>query len=310
MKSPAITFNRKSLFYFVRYNYGLYLMLIPAIVYYIIFHYIPMFGLVIAFQDYNIFEGVFKSSFNHFANFIEIFNHPHFFDTVKNTLVLNLLNLIFTFPAPIILALSLNELRSDKLKRVAQSVLYMPYFMSWVILSGILITALSPQYGIVNSLLRTLGLNEIYFMADSGWWIVVYVFSSIWQSAGWGSIIYMAALTGIDPVLYEAAMISGAGRFRQMLHITLPGLMPTIVMMFILKMGSIVSIGYEQPMALYNSIVSDVSRVISIFIYQVGIEQGRFAMTTAMGFIQSVINLIMIVSANYFSRKFTEQSIY
>ncbi len=285
-------------------------MLIPAFVYYIIFHYIPMFGLVISFQDYNIFQGILKSPFNNFDNFKELLAHPYFWDTIKNTLLLNVLNLVFTFPAPIILALALNELRSQSLKRITQSVLYMPYFMSWIILAGIMINALSPQYGIVNVLLRSMGLEEIYFMADSNWWIVMYVFSSIWQSAGWGSIIYMAALTGIDPALYEAAMISGAGRFRQMLHITLPGLMPTIVMMFILKMGSIVSIGYEQPMALYNSIVSDVSRVISIFIYQVGIEQGRFAITTAMGFIQSVINLLMIVSANYLSRKFTEQSIY
>ncbi len=309
MKSHA-TIENNTFFSFFKSNYGLYLMLIPAVVYYIIFQYIPMFGLVISFQDYNIFQGVFNSTFNNFDNFKELFAHPYFWDTVKNTLVLNLLNLVFTFPAPVILALSLNELRSQRLKRITQSVLYLPYFMSWIILAGIMINTLSPQYGIVNTLLRVMGFEEIYFMANSNWWIVNYVLSSIWQSAGWGSIIYMAALTGINPALYEAAMISGAGRFRQMLHITLPGLMPTIVMMFILKMGSIVSIGYEQPMALYNSIVSDVSRVISIFIYQVGIEQGRFAITTAMGFIQSVINLLMIVSANYLSRKFTEQSIY
>ncbi len=295
---------------YFRANYALYLMLTPALVYYLVFHYIPMLGVVVAFQKYNVFRGIFGSAFVGLDNFRFLVQFPTFSNVVRNTLLLNVLNLVVGFPAPILLALALHEIRRRGVKRLAQSVIYLPYFLSWVVLSGILYNMLSPQNGIVNHAIAAMGGQRIYFMANEGWWVTSYVFSSVWQSAGWGTIIYLAALTGVDPTLYEAAVIDGAGKCRQVWSITLPSILPTVVTMLILRVGSIVSIGFEQPMALYNHLVSNVAEVISTFVYRLGFEQLRYDISTAMGLIQSALNLVLIVTANYLSRRLTDSSIF
>jgi putative aldouronate transport system permease protein len=286
-----------------RKNYDLYLLLLPAVAFFIIFSYIPMGGLIIAFKDFNIFEGVWGSDWAGLANFREMLSIPEFVQITRNTLVLNLLGLLICFPAPILLALMLNEVRSKYLKKVSQSLLYLPHFMSWIVLGGIVYAVLSPKYGVVNEILRWFGMDEIYFMADKTWWIITYTLSAVWQSAGWGTIIYLAAITAIDPSLYEAASIDGAGRIRKIVSVTLPSIMPTIIILFILAVGNMVSIGIEQPLALANSVVGDVSDVISTYVYRVGIKQGDFGLTTAVGMVQSVINLALIVTANHWAKK-------
>ncbi|MBD2866171.1 ABC transporter permease [Paenibacillus oceani] len=294
----------------MRKNYDMYLMLVPAIVYYLIFSYTPMFGLVIAFKDYNIFKGVWESDWVGLSNFKEMLNFPGFYDMVRNTLVLNVLSLIFGFPAPIILALMLNEVRQKMFKRVTQSLLYLPHFMSWIIMGGIIYNLLSPQYGFVNMVLEKLGFEKIFFMVSESWWITTYVGSGIWAGAGWGTIIYLAAMTAIDPSLYEAAVVDGAGRWRKIVHITIPGIMPTVIILLILNLGHLVSIGYEHILALQNPMVGRVSEVISTFIYNVGIKQANFSMTTAVGLLQSVINLILILGANYFARAMGKEGLW
>ncbi|WP_235885313.1 ABC transporter permease [Paenibacillus cymbidii] len=291
-------------------HYDLYLLLVPAIIFYAVFCYVPMFGLVIAFKDYNIFKGIFGSDWVGLDNFRAMVNFPGFYEMIRNTLVLNVLNLVFGFPAPILLALMLNEVRSRYFKRFAQSLLYLPHFISWIILSGIIYNLLSPKYGIVNHALEAVGLPSIYFMASENWWVATFVGSGIWAGAGWGTIIYLAAMTAIDPSLYEAAIVDGAGRFRKIWHITLPGIMPTIVILLILNVGHLVSIGIEQVLALQNPLVGGVAEVISTFVYNVGIKQANFSMTTAVGLIQSVINLALILSANYFARRLGREGLW
>ncbi|SDC52233.1 putative aldouronate transport system permease protein [Paenibacillus sp. UNCCL117] len=283
-------------------NYDLLLMLCPGFFYFLIFSYIPMFGLLIAFKDYNIFKGVFASEWNNFQYFKDMLMLPDFFKIVRNTLTLNIMGLLIGFPTPIILALLLNEVRNKYFKRISQSLLYLPHFMSWIVLGGIVYALLSPQYGVINQILKYFGLEPIYFMASKGWWITTYIGSGIWQEVGWGTIIYLAAITTVDPHLYEAAIMDGAGRFRKIVHITIPAILPTVVVLLILNVGHMVSIGFEKPMALMNPLVTDVADVISTYMYQVGIQGGQFGLTTAVGMVQSVINLILIVGANYAAR--------
>lgn len=294
----------------LRRHYDLYIMLIPAILFYAIFSYTPMFGLVVAFKDYNIFKGIFGSDWIGLQNFRDMVRFPGFYEMIRNTLMLNILSLVFGFPAPIVLALMLNEVRSRYFKRISQSLLYLPHFISWIILSGIVYNLLSPKYGIVNQLLEALGLKSIYFMASESWWVATYVGSGIWAGAGWGTIIYLAAMTAIDPSLYEAAVVDGAGRFRKMWHITLPGILPTVVILLIISVGHLVSIGIEHVLALQNPLVGGVAEVISTFVYNVGIKQAYFSMTTAVGLLQSIINLVLIISANFFARRLGQEGMW
>jgi putative aldouronate transport system permease protein len=291
-------------------NYDLYLLLVPGVIFFFVFCYIPMFGLVVAFKDYNIFKGVFASDWvglEHFRTMLEI---PDFYRIVRNTLLLNVLGLIVGFPAPIILALLLNEVRAKYFKRISQSLLYLPHFMSWVIMGGIILNLLSPKYGIVNATLRFMGMEEIYFMIEEVWWVITYTLSSVWAGAGWGTIIYLAAMTTIDPSLYEAANIDGAGRWKRMVHITLPGIMPTVVVLLILNVGHMVSIGVEHPFALQNPVVMNIADVISTYVYSAGIKQGMFGLTTAIGMSQAVINLILVLGANYFAKRLGNEGLW
>ncbi|MBO9609034.1 MAG: sugar ABC transporter permease [Paenibacillaceae bacterium] len=294
----------------IRRNFDLYLYLVPGFLFFIIFSYIPMFGVVIAFKDYNIFKGILESNWVGFRFFKEMIELPNFFPMIRNTLLLNILGLICGFPAPIILAIMLNEMRAKVFKRVSQSLLYLPHFMSWIVLGGMIYQILSPKYGVLNEVMSWFGLPSIYFMADKGWWVAVYVLSSIWQGAGWGTILYLATMTTIDPSLYEAAVIDGAGRWKRIKHITIPGIVPTMAVLLIFNVGGLVSIGFEHPYALANPLVNGVSQVISIGIYEMGIQQAAFSITTAIGLTQSVVNLILIWTANYTVRRMGQEGLW
>jgi putative aldouronate transport system permease protein len=292
---PSLAARRKGS---IGRNFELYIMLIPVIAFYLLFRYGPMYGILIAFKNYNVIQGVWKSPWVGLTVFQHMFQERTFLATVFNTLRLNLLSLVFCLPAPIILALLLNELRARRLKRVVQSITYLPHFISWVIVYGIMLSFFEKNNGIVNNLIRSVGLKEIPFLTNNVWWLATYIGSGIWKDVGWEAIIYMSALSMIDADIYEAAWIDGASRARCMWSITLPSIKSTISTLFILNVGWLISIGFEQPFLLGNSLVSDVSSVLSTYIYQLGILKGNFSFTTAVGLFQSAINFLLIVVIN------------
>lgn len=291
-------------------SWQLYLLLLPVVVYYAVFHFGAYPGLIMAFQHYRIADGILGSQWAGLENFRTIFHSSEFYKILRNTLFLNLLNLVMYFPAPILLALLLNEVRVGWFKRLSQSLMYLPHFFSWVVLGGMIIDILSPGRGVVNNILDKLIGEKIFFMASKFWWPLVFVLSSMWKEVGWGSIIYLAAISGIGPELYEAATVDGAGRFRQMWHITLPGIRNTIVIMLILRMGGVLDVGMEQILMLENAAVKDISDVISTYTYRVGIQNMQYSTTTAIGIFQSLINMTLLICANWLSKKFTESSIF
>ncbi|WP_240415444.1 ABC transporter permease [Paenibacillus periandrae] len=289
----------------------LYLMLIPVVAFYLLFKYAPMFGEIIAFKDYRFAEGIWGSDWVGLKHFRKLFGSPDFFNILKNTLLLNVYNVVFGFPVPIILALLLNELRIEWYKRLVQNLMYVPHFISWVVLGGIIIALLSPSSGAVNMTLHKVFVIEpVYFLASQFWWPIVFVLSGIWHSAGWNTILYMAAITGIDPQLYEAARIDGAGRIRQIWHITLPGIRSTIAILLILRMGYMMDIGFEQIFILQNSAVSEVADVISTYVYRMGLQNVQYSYTTALGLFQSMIGLILIVSMNRLVKLLGEKGLW
>lgn len=288
----------------------LYFMVVLPVLTLLIFSYIPMAGLVIAFQDYNIFEGVFGSPWAGFTVFETVFNSSGFWQALWNTLTLNFLNLIVGFPAPIILALLLNEMRVHGLKRIYQSTLYLPHFLSWAIIGAISLQLFSDHTGIINEVIRRMGGQTVPFLSDKWHWLATYLGIGVWQAAGWGTIIYLSALTGINPELYEAAEVDGAGRWRQMWAITLPCISPTMVVLLILQVGKLVSIGFEQPYILGNDLVRDMSSVISTYVYQMGILSGQYNIGTAIGLFQSVVGLTLLLGTNALARRFGEKGLW
>lgn len=302
--------NRSLLLRDLRRDRWLYIFLILPIAYYIIFKYLPMYGAVIAFKDFKIGQGIMGSRWVGLQQFNRLLRTPDFFKILKNTLLLNVYALVFGFPVPIILAILLNEVRSAAFKRINQSILYLPHFISWVVLAGIFIQMLSPSTGIVNMIMRFFGVEPIYFMASSFWWPIMFVISGIWQGAGWGSIIYLAAVSSIDPELYEAARIDGANKVQQMWHITLPGIKATIAIMLILRMGSMMDVGFEHIYNLQNPAVYDVADVISTYVYRVGIQNAQYSYTTAIGLFQSAISLVLVITTNKITRMLGENSLW
>ena len=292
-----------------RDKYLVYLF-IPCFLYYLIFKYIPMFGIVIAFQDYSPYLGYFKSEWVGVQNFIDFFESIYFWRLIRNTLVLNVYDLLLGFPVPIIFALLLNEVTNQGIKRFVQTVSYLPHFISIVIVVGIMHSFLSPNSGIVNILLNNMGKDTIDFWTEPKWFRPLYIGSGIWQGFGWGSIIYLAAISGIDPNLYEAAEMDGARRLRKMIHITIPGIMPTIVILLILRLGNMMSVGFQKIILMYNGATYETADVISTYVYRKGIAGGEFSFATAVGLFNSVINLILIFAANTFSRKIGETSLW
>jgi putative aldouronate transport system permease protein len=293
-------------------DWRLYAMLAIPFVWYLLFCYKPMVGIVIAFQKYSLFKGVAGSKFVGLDNFRFVFGMRDFGIALGNTLLLNLLDLVFGFPVPIILAIMLNEMRARRLKKISQTMLYLPHFLSWVIIGGMVLKIFAPTSGVINSLLRKSGLiaGNVPFLTDGRWWRFTYVLVGVWQNMGWGTIIYLAAITGLDMNLFEAAQIDGANKLQQIWHVTLPGIRSTIVVLLIMSIGRMMSISFDRPYIIGNTIVKDYCDVISTFVYRIGIVNGKFDRATAVGLFQSVVGLVLIIIANATARAFDEQGIW
>lgn len=304
--------GKKAANYVKRY-WTLYLLLLLPLTYFLVFRYIPMTYIQIAFKKYSIVQNVWDMEWadNHgFQYFIQAFSNRDFLYALRNTLMLNFLDLLIGFPAPIILALLLNELAFKRFKRFTQTVVYMPHFLSWIIISGLALQIFAPTNGLLNIVLNRLGFQSVPFLNSPSHWVWTYVFLGVWQSIGWNTIIYLAAITGINPELYEAASVDGAGRFRKMWNITLPGLRPTIVVLLIMSLGRILGSEFDRPYALSNKLVTSVSNVISTFVYTNGIRGLQFSLTTAVGLFQSVIGVIFLLVANAVAKRFGERGLW
>ncbi|MGI5900430.1 MAG: ABC transporter permease [Christensenellales bacterium] len=292
-------------------NRWLYLLLLPGIAWFLVYRYLPMLGLYIAFSDFSIVKGIWGSDFVGLQYFKYIFfEHRNFWQLVRNTLLINVYKLAFYFPIPILLALLLNEIVFLRYKRVLQTVIYLPHFVSWVVFGSIIITFLNPSEGIINQLIQLFGGQPVFFMSNPKYFRSIVVASDIWKEAGWGTIIYLAAITGIDPTLYEAARIDSANKVQIMRYITLPSISETIVIMLLLDIGRIMNVGFEQIFVLANSTVYSTGDVISTYVYRIGIGNGRFSLTTAIGLFQSVIGLVLLLSCNALSRRFFDKGLW
>ncbi len=286
-------------------------MLLPGLLFLFIFNYLPMFGIVIAFENLNFVKGILGSQWVGLANFKELFmNSPSFWNALKNTLLLSLYLILFSFPAPIILAMMLNEVAHERFKKLMQTVYYLPYFVSWVVVCSIIINFLSPSTGLVNYIIKQFGGEPIAFLQDPKYFRTILVLSDIWKEAGYGTIIYLAAITGIDQSLYEAAHIDGAGRFQSVWHITLPGIMNTVVVMLILRMGSIMSSGFDRVYLLYSPLTYKTSDVLETFTYRIGIEKGMYSFSAAAGLFSSVVSFVLVLIANTTSKKLRGSSLW
>ena len=298
---------------YLKRSWMLYLMLAFPMAFFIVFRYVPMTNIVMAFKDYNIFQGIWSegSPWVGFKWFERAFASRDFWNAIRNTLWLNFLDLVVGFPAPIILALLLNELVFKTYKKITQTIIYLPHFLSWIIVSSIASRLLAPTSGVVNIfMVENFGIGPIDFLMDKKLWIMTYIFFGVWKEMGWGTIIYLAAITGINPELYEAAEVDGAGRWRKLWHITLPGIRPTIVVLLIMNIGRILGIELDRPYTMMNNIVIEVADVISTLVYRVGIRSFQFSLTAAIGLFQSVICVVFLVGANSLAKKFGERGIW
>nr|WP_258525457.1 ABC transporter permease subunit [Paenibacillus sp. YN15] len=287
----------------------LYVMLLPGIIYFLLFKYVPMGGIVVAFQDYSPFQGMTGSKWVGLKHFHRLFTDPTFFMLLKNTLLLSLMNLALVFPMPIIFALMLNELRALKFKRIIQTLIYLPHFMSWVIVVGMFYVIFEMQDGVFQGILASMGMQKFTIMMDPDQLRPMYILQSIWKETGWGTIIYLAALAGVDPQLYEAARMDGASRMRQLWHITLPCIRSTIIILFILKIGDILELGFEHMFLLLNSLNRGVAEIFDTYVYTSGIVQGAFSYSTAVGVFKSFVGLVLLLIANKLSQMFGEEGI-
>lgn len=309
--------KRKDNLTYIKRTWILYVMLVLPMAFFLVFRYVPMTNIVIAFKDYNIFQGVWTSPWAHvdgrlniFKWFLQAFTSKDFYNVLRNTFVLNFLDLIIGFPAPIILALLLNELPFRLFKKFTQTIVYLPHFLSWIIISGIAIQLFAPSGGVLNIMLGKFGVGPVNFLMENNLWIGTYVGLGVWKEMGWGTIIYLAAITGINPELYESAEVDGAGRWRKIWHVTLPSIRPTIIVLLIMNLGRILGSDFDRPYTLANATVMNVADVIATYVYRVGIKSGQFALTTAVGLFQSVICVIFLVVANSLARKFGERGIW
>ena len=290
-------------------NIALYIMVLPLVVYYVVFHYLPMGGLIMAFENFKPKLGLWRSPFVGLSNFRDFFSSIYFGRTVTNTLAISGLELLISFPATILFALLLNEIGSQKFKRTVQTISYMPHFISMVVVAGLIMDFCSSR-GLVAQIVSLFTGEAVNLLGKPEYWRPVYIVSGLWKELGFGSIIYLAALSGVDQQLYEAAAIDGATRFKQTIHVTLPGIAPTIIIMLILKIGQIMSVGYEKTILLYNPQVYETADIISSYVYRKGLLEFNYGYSTAVGMFNSVINLILLVTANKISRKMTETSLF
>ncbi|MFP7293701.1 ABC transporter permease [Bacillus safensis] len=288
----------------------LYLMILPGLIYFIVFKYVPMWGLIIAFQDYQPFLGILGSEWVGFKHFIRLFTEPTFFILLKNTLILFAMNVVIFFPIPILLALLLNEVRLALFKKFVQTMIYIPHFMSWVIVVSLSFVLLTVDGGLMNELIAFFGGEKINFLLSQEWFRPMYILQVIWREAGWSTIIYLAAITAVDPQLYEAAKMDGAGRLRQMWHITLPAIKSVIVVLLILKIGDTLELGFEHVYLLLNATNREVAEIFDTYVYTAGLKQGQFSYSTAVGLFKAAVGLILVMLANRLAKKFGEEGIY
>ncbi len=290
-------------------NRSLYFLVIPVLIFYLLFHYKPMYGAVIAFKDYTPALGVADSPWVGFANFARFFRSVYFGRLINNTILLSVYNLIFGFPAPIILALLLNEVRNKQFKSITQTITYLPHFISLIVVTGML-TNFSMTTGLFNDIIAFFGGERSPLLQDPKLYRTIYVASSIWQEVGWGSIIYLSALAGVDSQLYEAAQIDGAGKWKQLIHVTMPAIAPTIIIMLIMKMGSLMNMGYEKTILLYNPSTYETADIISSHIYRIGLLDQDWSYSTAIGLFNSVINFGLLIITNKISKRYSETSLW
>ena len=302
--------NKKGVLKKVKRSWQLYVLVSLAFLSIFIFSYIPMYGVVIAFQNFSAARGIWNSQWVGLEHFRVFYNSFLFWDLIRNTFLLSFWGTVWGFPIPIMLALAFNEARSGFFKKFTQTVSYAPNFISVVVMSGMVIAFLSPSVGIINTLLGFVGIGPINFLAEPGWFRTVFITSGIWQGMGWGSIIYLAALSAVDPTLHEAAIIDGASRLQRIWHINLPTIKPTIVILLILNIGGLMSVGFERVLLLQNDLNLSTSRIIATYIYDVGILGGRFSFAAAVGMFNSLINSILLIIANQFSKKVGEASLW
>ncbi|MBY0161974.1 sugar ABC transporter permease [Cytobacillus firmus] len=294
----------------IRSNLDMYLLLIPGLVFLLLFKYTPMYGIVISFQDFNIFGGISGSEWVGMAQFERLLQSDEFLQVLINTLLISLYKITILFPIPIVIALMLNEVRRMFFKRTIQTIIYLPHFLSWVIISGLFLNILSPTGGIVNEIIRSFGGEPISFFTDNSLFRSLVVFTAGWKEIGWNAIVFIAAIAGIEQEQYEAAAIDGAGRIRQMWSISLPGMLPTIVLMFILRIGSLLEAGTEQILTMYNPLVYETGDVIGTYVYRMGLGQQDYSFSTAVGLFNSTVGFLLIVIGNMLSRKFLNRSIW
>lgn len=309
MKRREKSMRKESFRLYMKKNWQLYLLMVLPLLFILIFKYAAYSGLVIAFKDYKVAKGFADSKWVGFRVFEKIFAHRDFGKAVKNTLLLNILDLIFSFPMPIILALILNEIKCKWFKRVSQTLLYLPHFLSWVIIGALGYQLFSVSSGVVNVLIQNMGSSPIPFLQDNTWWLVSYILIGVWQSMGWGTILYLAAITSVNTELYEAARVDGAGRWKQCLHVTLPCIRSTIVTLLIMNLGKMMQGSFERIYALMNAKTTEFTTTIPVLVYRWGIEGGKFSEATALGLFQSVIGLILVLLSDYIAKKLGEDGL-
>lgn len=297
-KNKSSSGNIKNALYYINKKKYLYIMVIPCVIYFLIFNYVPMYGILIAFKDFNFAKGILRSDWIGLENFKYMFGLGDFYQVFWNSFYLGILRIVFGFPFPIILALFLNEMRHRTYQRITQTIIYLPHFISWVVIGGILVNFLSPSWGLVNIFLKDMGVEPIFFLGETRWFRPLVILSSIWKESGWGSIIYLAAIAGINVEQYEAAVIDGANRLQRIRHITIPGIIPTVVILLILRLGQIMGNGFEQIFVLQNPMNLAVSEVFETYTYRVGIIGGRFSFGTTVGLFTSVIGVIFLLASN------------
>ncbi|OMF27218.1 polysaccharide ABC transporter ATP-binding protein [Paenibacillus sp. FSL H8-0548] len=294
----------------LRRDLFLYLLVFPGLLYFLVFKYIPMWGVLIAFQNYSPYLGFLHSEWVGLEHFQRLFSNAEFYRIFRNTMAINLLSLIFFFPLPIILSLMMNELRLQWFKKTIQSIVYLPHFLSWVVIVGMSFLMLSQSEGVINQLLVAFGFEKIDFLTNPDYFWLLLTLQSIWKEVGWGTVLFLAAIASVDTQQYEAAKLDGAGRLRQMWHVTLPAIRNVIIILLILRIGHIMDVGFEQVYLMMNGAVSEVAEVFDTYVYRVGILQAQFSYSTAVGLFKSVIGVALVVFANWLAKKFGEDGVY
>lgn len=294
----------------IRQNYELYLFILPAVLLYLVFKYYPMYGVQIAFKDFRASKGIWGSEwvgFEHFQRFFEAYN---FWPIMENTLLLSVYSLVFSFPVPILVALMLNQMMAKRYKKFVQTVIYAPHFISTVVLIGMLNVFLSPNSGIVNHVIGFFGGDPVLFMADEGWFRPLYVLSGIWQETGFATIIYLAALAGVNPELHEAAIMDGASKWKRVKHVDIPSILPTIIILMVLAVGNIMSIGFEKAYLMQSDLNYATSNIIPTYVYELGIQKAQYSFSAAIGLFNSIINVVLLVTVNRLAKRLTETSLW